>query len=123
MHYSISIPMIAPLFSVFLYQFLVYFLSMQILFFCCHTTSDMPLLFIYLQHISHLFGKRRIDLLQSVCTVLMCGRYQIERYFRCGFVRTRLRLKWFHPIPSHPEAVNKYLHFHLYLLQSSESVF
>ena len=71
MHYSISIPMIAPLFSVFLYQFLVHFLSMQIFFFCCQTATNMALLFIHLQHISHLFGKRRIDLLQSVCTVLM----------------------------------------------------
>ena len=74
--------MITPLFSVFLYQFLVCFLSMQIFFFCCHTTSDMPLLFIHLQHISHLFGKRRIDLLQSVCTVFMYRTFTDSEFLR-----------------------------------------
>ena len=83
MHYSISIPMIAPLFSVFLYQFLVCFLSMQIFFFCCHAAPDMPLLFIYFQHISHLFGKRRINLLQSVCTILMYCTFANPKFLRC----------------------------------------
>ena len=44
---------------------------MQIFFFRSHSTSNMSLLFIDLQHAAHFFCQCRINQRQSVCTVFM----------------------------------------------------
>ena len=46
---------------------------MQVFFSGCKTTSDMPLLLIHIQNLSHFTCQSRIELAETVSTVLMFG--------------------------------------------------
>lgn len=51
---------------------------MQIFFFCRHPPADMALRLVYIQNLSRLRRKRRIDLCQTFCHILMYGCDNLE---------------------------------------------
>ena len=51
-----------------------------ILFFRCHSPTNMALGFVHIQHLSCLVGQRRIDLLQALSHILMYGCGYLERF-------------------------------------------
>lgn len=93
----------------------ILFSQMKILLSCCHSTPDMALLLVDIQHTPNRPRHGRVDLLETVGTVLMFGRYNLERFHFLRLIQTHLT-------QDHQASVNKYLHFHPYLLLSSESI-
>lgn len=93
----------------------ILFSQMKILLSCCHSTPDMALLLVDIQHTPNRPRHGRVDLLETVSTVLMFGRYNLERFHFLRLIQTHLT-------QDHQASVNKYLHFHPYLLLSSESI-
>ena len=71
----------------------------------CHSAANMAFLLIDGQDLIDLFGKRRIDLTQPFCHILMFRRDELER---------------FHPGPDRQVAGCKCPHSHPCPLQSSE---
>lgn len=93
----------------------ILFSQMKILLSCCHSTPDMALLLVDIQHTPNRPRHGRVDLLETVGTVLMFGRHNLERFHFLQLIQTHL-------IQDHQASVNKYLHFPPYLLLSSESI-
>lgn len=93
----------------------ILFSQMKILLSCCHSSPDMALLLVDIQHTPNRPRHGRVDLLETVGTVLMFGRYNLERFHFLRLIQTHLT-------QDHQASVNKYLHFHPYLLLSSESI-
>lgn len=78
------------------------------------SAPDMPFLLVHIKHLPDAMRKVRVDLFQTVGAVFMFGRYNLERFHF-------LQLIQIHLSQDHQASVNKYLHFHPYLLLSSES--
>lgn len=93
----------------------ILFSQMKILLSCCHSTPDMALLLVDIQHTPNRPRHGRVDLLETVSTVLMFGRHNLERFHFLQLIQTHLT-------QDHQASVNKYLHFPPYLLLSSESI-
>lgn len=93
----------------------ILFSQMKILLSCCHSTPDMALLLVDIQHTPNRPRHGRVDLLETVGTVLMFGRHNLERFHFLQLIQTHLT-------QDHQASVNKYLHFPPYLLLSSESI-
>ena len=93
----------------------ILFSQMKILLSCCHSTPDMALLLVDIQHTPNRPRHGRVDLLETVSTVLMFGRYNLEWFHFLQLIQTHLT-------QDHQASVNKYLHFPPYLLLSSESI-
>lgn len=93
----------------------ILFSQMKILLSCCHSSPDMALLLVDIQHTPNRPRHGRVDLLETVGTVLMFGRHNLERFHF-------LQLIQIHLTQDHQASVNKYLHFPPYLLLSSESI-
>lgn len=88
---------------------------MKILLPCRHSAPDMPLRFIGVKHLACLLGKGGINLEEPFGDVFMFGRYNLERSHFLRLIQTHLSQDL-------QASVNKYLHFHPYLLLSSESI-
>ena len=88
---------------------------MKILLPCRHSAPDMPLRFIGVKHLACLLGKGGIDLEEPFGDIFMFGRYNLERSHFLRLIQTHLSQDL-------QASVNKYLHFHPYLLLSSESI-
>ena len=93
----------------------ILFSQMKILLSCCHSSPDMALLLVDIQHTPNRPRHGRVDLLETVGTVLMFGRHNLERFHFLQLIQTHLT-------QDHQASVNKYLHFPPYLLLSSESI-
>ena len=93
----------------------ILFSQMKILLSCCHSSPDMALLLVDIQHTPNRPRHGRVDLLETVGTVLMFGRHNLERFHFLQLIQTHLTQDL-------QASVNKYLHFHPYLLLSSESI-
>lgn len=93
----------------------ILFSQMKILLSCCHSSPDMALLLVDIQHTPNRPRHGRVDLLETVGTVLMFGRYNLERSYFLRLIQTHLSQDL-------QASVNKYLHFPPYLLLSSESI-
>lgn len=93
----------------------ILFSQMKILLSCCHSSPDMALLLVDIQHTPNRPRHGRVDLLKTVGTVLMFGRHNLERFHFLQLIQTHLT-------QDHQASVNKYLHFPPYLLLSSESI-
>ena len=103
------------LFCFSLFRFVSLLSKMQILLPGRHSTPDMTLLLVDIQHIPDRPRHGRVDLLKAIGTVFMFGRHNLERSHFLRLIQTHLS--------QDPQAsVNKYLHFHPYLLLSSESI-
>lgn len=103
------------LFCFSLFHFVSLLSKMQILLPGRHSTPDMTLLFVDVQHIPDRPCQGRVDLLKAIGTVFMFGRYNLERSHFLRLIQTHLSQDL-------QASVNKYLHFHPYLLLSSESI-
>ena len=78
------------------------------------SAADVAFLFIHFKNFADALRQGRVDLLQAVGAVFMFGRYNLERFHFLQLIQTHLS-------QDHQASVNKYLHFHPYLLLSSES--
>ena len=103
------------LFCFSLFRFVSLLSKMQILLPGRHSTPDMAFLLVDIQHIPDRPCHGRVDLQKTIGTVFMFGRYNLERFHF-------LLLILIHLSQDHQASVNKYLHFHLYLLLSFESI-
>lgn len=103
------------LFCFSLFCFVSLLSQMQILLPGRHSTPNMTLLFVDVQHIPDRPCQGRVDLLKAIGTVFMFGRHNLERFHFLQLIQTHLTQDL-------QASVNKYLHFHPYLLLSSESI-
>ncbi len=103
------------LFCFSLFRFVSLLSKMQILLPGRHSTPDMTLLLVDIQHIPDRPRHGRVDLLEAIGTVFMFGRHNLERFHFLQLIQTHLTQDL-------QASVNKYLHFHPYLLLSSESI-
>ena len=103
------------LFCFSLFRFVSLLSKMKILLPGRHSTPDMAFLLVDIQHIPDRPCHGRVDLLEAIGTVFMFGRYNLECFHYLQLIQTHLT-------QDHQASVNKYLHFHLYLLLSSESI-
>ena len=103
------------LFCFSLFRFVSLLSKMQILLSGRHSTPDMTLLLVDIQHIPDRPRHGRVDLLKAIGTVFMFGRHNLERFHFLQLIQTHLTQDL-------QASVNKYLHFHPYLLLSSESI-
>lgn len=78
------------------------------------SAADVAFLFIHVKNFADALRQGRVDLLQAVGAVFMFSRYNLERFHFLQLIQTHLS-------QDHQASVNKYLHFHPYLLLSSES--
>ena len=102
------------LFCFSLFRFVSLLSKMQILLPGRHSTPDMAFLLVDIQHIPDRPRHGRVDLLKAIGTVFMFGRHNLERFHFLQLIQTHLTQDL-------QASVNKYLHFHPYLLLSSES--
>lgn len=103
------------LFCFSLFCFVSLLSQMQILLPGRHSSPDMAFLLVDIQHIPDRPCQGWVDLLEAIGTVFMFGRYNLECFHYLQLIQTHLT-------QDHQASVNKYLHFHLYLLLSSESI-
>ena len=103
------------LFCFSLFRFVSLLSKMQILLPGRHSTPDMAFLLVDIQHIPDRPRHGRVDLLKAIGTVFMFGRHNLERFHFLQLIQTHLTQDL-------QASVNKYLHFHPYLLLSSESI-
>ena len=88
---------------------------MKIFFSRRHSPTNVTLRFVNIQNHSCLYSKSRTDLSEAFGDVFMCSRYYLELFLLLQLILTHLS-------QDHQVSVNKYLHFHPYLLLSSESI-
>ncbi len=100
---------------VFLFSFRIFTLQDAVLLPGPHSTPDMAFLLVDIQHIPYCPCHGRVDLREVIGTVFMFGRENLECFHYLQLIQTYLT-------QDHQASVNKYLHFHLYLLLSSESI-
>lgn len=103
------------LFCFSLFRFISLLSQMQILLPGRHSSPDMTFLLVDIQHIPDRPCQGWVDLLKTIGTVLMFGRHNLERFHFLQLIQTHLTQDL-------QASVNKYLHFHPYLLLSSESI-
>ena len=78
------------------------------------SATNVAFLLVHIKNFADALRQGRVDLLQAVGAVFMFGRYNLERFHFLQLIQTHLS-------QDHQASVNKYLHFHPYLLLSSES--
>ena len=78
------------------------------------SATNVAFLFVHVKNFADALRQGRVDLLQAVGAAFMFGRYNLERFHFLQLIQTHLS-------QDHQASVNKYLHFHPYLLLSSES--
>ena len=79
------------------------------------SAADVAFLLVHIKNLSDALRQGRVDLLQTVGAIFMFGRHNLERFHFLQLIQTHLT-------QDHQASVNKYLHFPLYLLLSSESI-